>query len=1048
MFGVLNMESSVLFMAFSFARPATLAVAALLGIATVRAADPGKIPEPTREQAHFFEDKIRPVLVERCYKCHSEESGKKKGDLLLDSREGWMKGGEHGTAIVPGDVEKSLVIKAIRYTDPDLQMPPKEKDKLSSKQITDFEEWVKMGAPDPRKKEKAPALVVDSSKKTELFWSFRPVKLPPVPEVKSSKPIINPIDAFVFAKLEEKGLSAAPEADRHTLIRRAYFDLIGLPPTPERVDKFLNDSDPKAYEKLIDELLASKQYGECWGRHWLDVARYADTGGYETDIYYRNAWRYRDYVVNSFNADKPYDIFLQEQVAGDELWPDDLSLAGSYDIPPEKTRHLEARIATGFYTLGTQIHESNMDAKKLENENLTDWVDTTGAAFMGLTVGCARCHDHKFDPISQKDYYGLQAVFAGSKEVEVPLITGMGIADFKQSYPRVLAVEEARRAYRIFEERTKGKQLSEEEKKEKQRLLTNVANELLALPEGTAHDGPYVGLMEVPTASVLGHERAELVPVVHVLNRGEVTRPRDKIEAKLPDVLCEASGWKGSMPGPFGSRKQLALWLTDPRHPLTARVMANRIWYWHFGRGIVATPNDFGKMGEAPTHPELLDWLASEFVKNGWSIKKMHRLMMLSSTYKMDSKFATEENLKKDPVNQYLWRMNRRRLESELLWDALHSVSGTINLKMGGRPVMPPLDRDEMAPGSWIVSADPAEHTRRGIYIMVRRNFRFPMFDVFDSPVNAVSAPTRDTTTVAPQALYFMNNRTTFREAKAFAARLLQEHSDGWNKPDFGENQPGWVGAKAGPHAGWAKRVNNGHRNNYDAPIGSVLTHGPTSVLLRIPKDDPGGTAVVTGSFWNIRHLGRAGDWTLWKNDSEKITEGVVNDSSGSSAKPFDLAKGSKGADALGISYKGGDTLRLEIIEDDFVGINFHVTTPGRIYDIASDFSVENNPTSDGWQYSECLRNGGGIVGRAVTIQRHTEGLASAVERAWKIAVQRPPTEEERKDSLDLIGALAQENESLENPSPALSRLPSGQASALVKFCLALYNLNEFMYID
>jgi hypothetical protein len=571
--------------------------------------------------------------------------------------------------------------------------------------------------------------------------------------------------------------------------------LLGLPPAPEQVEKFVNDPDPNAWPTLIDELLKSPHYGERWGRHWLDVARYADSGGYETDIYFRNAWRYRDYVVQSFNNDKPYDRFVQEQIAGDELWPDDLALAGNYEVAKEKLQHLQARIGTGLYALAPQVHESNMDARKLTYERLTDCVDTTGAVFLGLTLGCARCHDHKFDPVTQADYYSMQAVFASSRDVEEPLINAMEIADFKQHYPRIIAVDEARRAVRLFDQKLGGRALTADEQQQKRTLIDALAAAVLAVPDkasSTPNDA-WDGLMEIPTATVLGCERAELIPPVYRLDRGELARPREPATPALPASLARATDCTPTLPGPQGSRAALARWITRPDHPLTARVMVNRIWQWHFGRGLVATPNDFGKMGQSPTHPELLDWLAMRFIERGWSIKELHRLIMLSSTYQQASTVATERSILSsnspltgdrppssiDPDNRYLGHMNRRRLEAETLWDSIHAVAGTLNRKLGGRPVAPPLAEDEIAAlrerWHWPVSADPADHTRRGMYLLVRRNFRFPMFEVFDSPVNSVSCPCRDVTTVAPQALWSLNNSTTFRQARAFADRLVRE---------------------------------------------------------------------------------------------------------------------------------------------------------------------------------------------------------------------------------------------------------------------------------
>ena len=624
---------------------------------------------------------------------------------------------------------------------------------------------------------------------SDVHWAYRK---PTCPEptardvLKHGETVRNPIDRFVLERLESTGLEPAPRAARATLVRRAYFDLLGLPPTPEQVEAFVKDGSPEAWPKLIDTLLASKNYGERWARHWLDVARYADSGGYETDIYYRHAWRYRDYVVKSFNDDKPFNIFVQEQIAGDELWPDNLDLDPRrvYIPSDDQRQHLEARIATGFYTLGPRVHESGLDAKRLAYETMTDWVDTTASAFMGLTLGCARCHEHKFDPFTQADYYSLQAIFAAAREVEIPLWTSMEEADWRQNYPKVVAVEEARKAYRLLEKQTQGKQLSAEQQSRKQELLNAIAQAVLGLPERAAGQEAvdYVGLMHIPSASVLGRRHPALIEPVHLLERGELNKPLERRYPALPVSLAEATGTPAALPMPFGSRKQLALWLTRPDHPLTARVIVNRLWQWHFGRGIVETPNDFGMMGQPPSHPELLDWLATGFVADGWKIKNLHRLMMNSATYRQSSQFGGERHLADDPGNRLLWRMNRRRLEAEAIWDAVHASAGTLNLAMGGRPVVPPLAADEIASlrekWHWVVSTNPAQHTRRGIYILVRRNFTFPMFDVFDSPVTSVSCPTRDVTIVAPQALWGLNNNSVFRQAMHLAGRVVQQAGD------------------------------------------------------------------------------------------------------------------------------------------------------------------------------------------------------------------------------------------------------------------------------
>ena len=598
--------------------------------------------------------------------------------------------------------------------------------------------------------------------------------------------VVNAIDAFVQQELADKSLVSAPQANKYTLIRRAYFDLIGLPPAPDRIRAFVADKSPTAWEDLIEELLKSPQYGERWARHWLDVARYADSQGFEGDNSIPNAWRYRDYVIRSFNQDKPYNVFVQEQIAADEIWPDNLDLDPKrvYILSESKRKHLEARIGTGFYALNPQVAESALDAERLQHETLTDWVDTTCSVFLGLTVACARCHDHKFDPVSQQDYYGMQAIFARSEKQYLHLHTPMMRGDWHWLYPRLTAVEEAKQALKAFRGRVGTRKLTPAEDEEKKRLRDAVVDRLMELPEkaNSVPNEPFDILMTSPTATVLGHVHPKLHKPVHFLNRGELEQRKQLVEAAIPSKLAQATGHAGQIVKGFESRKELALWLTRPDHPLTARVMVNRIWQWHFGRGIVATPNDFGAMGAAATHPELLDWLATEFVRQGWSIKQMHRLIMKSATYQAASTFSSEIHLKTDPKNKYLWRMNRRRLEAEALWDTVHQTAGTLNPKMYGRPVVPPLAEDELAAlrekWQWPVSGDPREHTRRGLYIMVRRNFRFPMFEVFDAPLTEVSCPQRDVTTVAPQALWTLNSGSVYRQARHLAELVLKTAQD------------------------------------------------------------------------------------------------------------------------------------------------------------------------------------------------------------------------------------------------------------------------------
>jgi hypothetical protein len=554
--------------------------------------------------------------------------------------------------------------------------------------------------------------------RAENGWAFEPVKkVEPAADLSGWS--ANSIDRFVRAKLQERGLQPASPADKRTLIRRATFDLIGLPPSPSEVDAFLADKSADAFAKVVDRLLASPQYGERWGRHWLDVVRYADTGGFEADHLYPNAWRYRDYVIRSLNADKPFDRFIQEQVAGDELWPG----------------NSEAVVATGLYSIGPALAESAMVSNQLEYEWLTDAADTTGAAFLGLTFGCARCHDHKYDPITQKDYYAMQAIFAASD----------------RPYP------------------------------DKVRLLRIKAlNGLLSdapVPKNLEND-PRCTLQTEQRVGLRLFHRAEPM-TVHRLRRGELSKPREVTGPAFPAALLAKKGSGVSAVPPAKRRARLAQWLTSPENPLTARVLVNRAWQWHFSQGIVRTPNDFGAQGEPPTHPELLDWLAGDFMDHGWSLKRLHRLIMLSSTYRSGS-LAAGRGMEVDPENRLLWHFPRHRLEGEAIRDSMLACARSLSFKAFGNPVIPPLSIQELtglfdAEAKWPVTRDGAEHTRRSVYLLVRRTFVYPLFAAFDPPELMTSCPRRTQTIVPTQALTLLNSPLAREQSKIFARRLLKE---------------------------------------------------------------------------------------------------------------------------------------------------------------------------------------------------------------------------------------------------------------------------------
>ncbi len=802
--------------------PGLFLIVLTLGEAAARAQSDDTLPQQARA-----------ILEENCVSCHgpAQMSG-----LDLRTRETMLKGGNRGPALIPGEADVSpLYLAAAHQQEP--QMPP-DRDPLSAQDLALLRKWIDRGAPwETSQSERASA--------EPSWWSFRKPRKPVPPQVQEKDWVRNPIDAFVLARLEEEGLAHAPRAHRTTLIRRLYFNLIGLPPTPEEVEEFLQDTSATAYEKLVNQLLESPRYGERWGRHWLDVVRYADSAGFETDGYFPNAWRYRDYVIKSFNEDKPYDRFVQEQIAGDELWPNDLDLQGSFAVPEEKLLDVEARIGTGLYSMTPQAAESKLSFRKDLYERLTDWVDTTGSAFLGLTFGCARCHDHKFDPITQGDYFRLQAAFANSRVVDIAVVTKLSMFPRHESYSKLLALGEARLAHDFFEreitarvieakkaefpaevvqayedheevflegryqkrwtpERKKQAQplidalqalfaagsarlqdldehLTSDEKERQAVLLEKLGRSALAVPavEG-AHNTRYDAFFDVPVASVFTHRQPELVPDIYVLDRGDLGRRKDRVTPDLPAVLKDGVELKAvsQSAGLQRTRKKLALWLTRTDHPLTSRVMVNRIWQWHFGAGLVPTSNDFGRMGQRPSHPRLLDWLATEFVSLGWSLKSMHRLILLSSTYQMSSRYFDQHAAEADPENRYLWKINRRRLESEVIWDAAHAVAGNVNLKMGGRPVCPPLGKEKLTGKNWYVHTDPGEHNRRAVYVMIQRNFGFPMFETFDSPDPAVSCPGREETTVAPQALWFLNDDMVFQQARGLAQRVLREAGD------------------------------------------------------------------------------------------------------------------------------------------------------------------------------------------------------------------------------------------------------------------------------
>ncbi|HVW02321.1 MAG TPA: DUF1553 domain-containing protein [Planctomycetaceae bacterium] len=893
--------------------PAVCTTAGLLGtialavnLALGADATPGPSEAATGPKVDFARE-VQPLIAKRCVRCHGPDQA--KGGVRLDSKEGVLAEGESGEhPVVPKDLEASELLRRISSEDQLERMPPEGKP-LTKSEIDVIRRWIAQGA------------------EWQEHWGFRKPAHPEAPTVKNQEWVKNPIDAFILARLEAKGLQPNPPAEKAALIRRAYYDLTGLPPTPEEVAQFVADSDPQAYEKLIDKLLESPRYGERWGRHWLDAVRYADTNSFERDGVKPHAWRYRDYVIRSFNADKPYDQFIREQLAGDE----------AADPTPDEL------VATGYYRLGLWDDEP-ADRLLAKFDTLDDIVATTGQVFLGLTVNCARCHDHKIDPIPQKDYYGLVAFFEnitpmsyGGPQVERPLFANQADrqryddeqkaliekrnrkqaevsaveAEFRTKYEQAHATETAAAAdlddleYRFYRNHwdslpdfdnvkpeTVAKVPSQRfdislatresdfgfvftgflkvpadgeytftiDSDDGSRLLIDGRKVLeydgvhgvgaphsakVTLSQGrlpirleyfqgiggrgldvhwsgpgfndrllSAGERPQLNFGELIRKEgrrLLGKEAFEKYqklhreledlkrdkpavdyglcvsefgnnpPETHLLQRGNPHVPGEKVEPSFVSII-DAS--KPVIPAPkqgattTGRRTVLANWIASPDNRLTARVMANRVWQQHFGRGIVRSTNNFGQLGDPPTHPELLDWLAGEFVRMGWHLKPLHRLIMTSNTYRMSSR-GNEQALKVDPANDLFWRFDMRRLSAEELRDSIHAVNGTLNLKMYGPGVYPTISAEvlqgQSAPGSGWGKSSPEEQARRSVYIHVKRSLITPLLADFDFPETDSSCAARFATTQPTQALGMLNGSFLHEQSAEFAKRLRKE---------------------------------------------------------------------------------------------------------------------------------------------------------------------------------------------------------------------------------------------------------------------------------
>ncbi|MCC7422282.1 MAG: PSD1 domain-containing protein [Planctomycetaceae bacterium] len=726
----------------------------LLGAGLARAAD--ESPEVREQKLDFFEKRIRPIFAVYCYECHSGESGKSEGSLVVDTRDGLLKGGDSGPALVAGEPDKSLILKAVRHSDESLKMPPQKK--LSSGEISDLETWIRQGAIDPRKAAaRKYGMSLDEGRK---FWSFQPVKDPPLPAVKNEAWTHNAVDRFVLARMEEANVTPAPAADKRTLLRRVTFDLTGLPPTPGEMESFLADDSPHAFETVVNRLLGSPRYGERWGRHWLDVVRYSDTCGNASDYPIPQAYKYRDWVIAAFNRDMPYDQFLREQLAGDLL------------PAANETEKYDRTIATGYLAIARRFGGDRMGEFHL---TLEDTIDNVGKAMLGCTISCARCHDHKFDPFTMSDYYGLYGIFSSTRYP----FPGAEVGKRQEDFVPLMTAEEIEALMKPHREKVAAadaevKMLEAAEAEAKKATGEDAAKKVVAatkaLNEARQRRGALNGAEPVVKTA---YAVAESTPANAKLQvRGDPKRPGEEVPRHFPAVLGG-----NTLPGDArtSGRLQLAEWITDPENPLTARVMVNRLWQYHFGRGLVSTPNDFGTRGQAPTHPALLDYLAARFMESGWSIKSMHRLILLSQTWQLAGTEIAESR-RLDPNNELYWRFNRLRLDAESIRDSLLFVSGALDETPPEPHPFPPQHTWGWSQHNPFVAN--YETRRRSVYLMQQRLRRNAYLALFDGADPSSSTGVRLLSTTPLQALFAMNDPLAHSTSTKFAERIIAAAAD------------------------------------------------------------------------------------------------------------------------------------------------------------------------------------------------------------------------------------------------------------------------------
>jgi hypothetical protein len=720
--------------------------------------------EQTAEGLAFFESRIRPLLIQHCYECHSADSKEIGGELLVDSRQGIRQGGGTGPAVVPGDLAKSLLIQAVKYDDKDQQMPPE--GKLSDQEIADLKTWVEMGAPDPRSDYKPiPRNTHIDWDEARNWWSLKPLQQRVVPAVQNAAWPSSDLDRFVLARIEKEGLSPAPDTEKRAWIRRVTYDLVGLPPTPQEVEAFLADESPEAYRKLVDDLLARPQYGERWGRMWLDVVRYSDTAGDNSDFPIPQMYKYRNWVIDAVNRDLPYDQFVTHQLAGDLVADDNAPASGTFVEDREQQRQ-QRIIATGYIAnsrrFGSRVHDYP------QHLTIEDTLDNLGRTFLGTTINCARCHNHKFDPITTDDYYALYGIFHSTR---YPW-PGIELEQKQRDLVPLVSVEEIQKAELAREQKLNDLQARITQRQTALDALKDKAEDDPARQQAQKDLAAAERALSEQEKSPPEYELAYAVAESNTIEDSAIQMKGnpERLGVVVPRRFVEVLGGERLDSSDLSSgRLSLARWITDPANPLTARVMVNRIWQGHFGRGIVPTPNDFGRQGKPPSHPELLDWLAAKFVDSGWSIRALHREIVLSRAYRMSS-VRSPESISRDPNNEWLSSFPRRRLDAEAIRDTLLALGGHLDLTMGEAHPFPEQKTwkfTQHRPFKAIY-----ETNRRSVYLMTQRIQRHPYLAIFDGADPSTSTPARLTSTTPLQALYLLNDEFVHQQAQGWSARL------------------------------------------------------------------------------------------------------------------------------------------------------------------------------------------------------------------------------------------------------------------------------------